>query len=462
VRARTGSLVLKPSGYFGRVWITRDGVTKREFVSLETKDRPVAKRKLTKLVAMLAAGDVVAVAKDKVEAPTTIGDWAKTWHARRVAAGVVMARDEWRNLSAYVLPVVGASMPLDAFTEAHADDVLESARRSGLAWETVKKIRGVLRRMFDRARREKLVTANPILDVELPEGLKKDKRPRVILTDEEITAYLSAPGCDLELKLLSFVARTMGGMRSSELRAWDWSMIDCEAFESATILRSKTHDVQRLELPAVLRPYLSAWNMSQGSPKSGAVFPVRRGVNKGLAKMARGTSFAHRLKRDLLRAGVTRLPTTTDAKGHTVAHPSDPIYFETPVSLPVDFHSFRRAFSTGLARAGLNLQRAMGLASHSDARTHLLYVSNLESARPIPADALPQIGASVAGLLAPAVPKGKRADSRKSLFSSAPGPIRTDDFRLGGLPDSAQVSDIEEESIVEHRSAERENPEFPS
>lgn len=40
----------------------------------------------------------------------------------------------------------------------------------------------------------------------------------------------------------------------------------------------------------------------------------------------------------------------------------DPLYFETATTLPVDFHSFRRAFSTALAEAGINVQHATHLA----------------------------------------------------------------------------------------------------
>ena len=60
-RARTGSLVLKPSGYFARMWITREGVERREFVNLETADKALAKRKMAKVQRMLDAGEEVVV-----------------------------------------------------------------------------------------------------------------------------------------------------------------------------------------------------------------------------------------------------------------------------------------------------------------------------------------------------------------------------------------------------------------
>jgi hypothetical protein len=51
-----------------------------------------------------------------------------------------------------------------------------------------------------------------------------------------------------------------------------------------------------------------------------------------------------------------RLPPVVDAKTKAPKpNPADPIYFDTRVSKKVDFHSFRRAYNTALARAGVNM-----------------------------------------------------------------------------------------------------------
>jgi|HubBroStandDraft_1064217.scaffolds.fasta_scaffold154025_2 hypothetical protein len=84
-------------------------------------------------------------------------------------------------------------------------------------------------------------------------------------------------------------------------------------------------------------------------------------------------------------------------------HPGDPIYSDTPVSRRVDFHSFRRAYNTALAGAGVNVQTAVGLASHYP-KTHMRYVMAAEAARLVPAAALPIIDPTLARrLLSPAV-----------------------------------------------------------
>jgi hypothetical protein len=101
-------------------------------------------------------------------------------------------------------------------------------------------------------------------------------------------------------------------------------------------------------------------------------------------------------RRRTYRSRVSDSPgTRTDrgklAKGTKLApNPRDPLYFETEASLPVDFHSFRRAFNTALASIGMNVQTAMTLAGHSDAKTHMRYVQQTDAMKQIPEAALPQ------------------------------------------------------------------------
>ena len=403
-KKRTGTIVAKPSGFYAQVWVKLpDGSADRRWMNLQTKDRTTAKRKLAKLVAMIEAGELVADVEAKTASAETYRTFTADRHDRREAAGVVMARDEQNNRVRYILPVIG-DRPLARITDDDVRHVLEQARDRGLARETVHKIRAVMRRDLKRARIEKIIEGRPAEDVELPDGLKKDKRPRMILTDAEIAKHLGAATCDLEIKMLALTARTEGGMRTAELVRWDWSMLETDAFTACTIARAKTNDIQHLEIPDVLRPFLRGWWERAGKPAAGPVFPVRRGRRKGQSRTGRGVSFAGRLRRELFKAGVVRRPPVADAKGNVTPNPADPIYFDTPVSKRVDFHSFRRAFNTALAGAGMNVQGAMGLAGHSDPKTHMRYVMQHEAARPVPSAALPTLDPGLAGrLLQPAV-----------------------------------------------------------
>jgi len=400
---RTGTLVPKPSGFFARVWVRLpDGVEERRWINLQTKDRSTARRKLARLVAAIAAGELVADAQARTMNAETYRSFTLDRHERRQTAGISMARDEQNNRVRYIYRVIG-DLPLVRVTDDHVRQVLEEARDRGRAYETIDKIRAVVRRDLKRAMIEKIIASNPAEHVELPEGLKRDRRPFVSPTDAEIARYLGAPKLDLELKLLTLVARTEGGMRGAELIRWDWTMVDRDGFLLCTVARAKTGEVQRLEIPDVLRPFLRVWWERSGKPVAGPVFPVRRGPRAGKDKKGRGTSFAGRMRRDFFRAGVVRLPPVTDAEGKATPNPADPLYFDTPVSRRMNFHSMRRAYNRALAGAGVNLQTAMTLASHADPKVHMAYVRELEAARPVPASALPVIDPGLARLLSPAV-----------------------------------------------------------
>ena len=126
------------------------------------------------------------------------------------------------------------------------------------------------------------------------------------------------------------LSRTVGGLRAGDLNSMDWTAFS-PGFTACTFVRRKTRRKkpipQTLEVPAPIRPFLTVWWARQGCPIAGPVFPVRKGKRAGQAKKSSGMSYADRLRRELLRADVMR---------HELHH-------ETATTLPVDFHSTRRA-----------------------------------------------------------------------------------------------------------------------
>ena len=76
--------------------------------------------------------------------------------------------------------------------------------------------------------------------------------------------------------MLSLVARTEGGMRTAELIRWDWTMLDLVGFVACTIARAKTGEVQPLEIPEMLRPFLRAWWERAGKPALAPSSPSAR------------------------------------------------------------------------------------------------------------------------------------------------------------------------------------------
>jgi len=337
-----------------------------------------------------------------------------------------MAKKERRTLELYVFEAIGR-LPLSDVRASHVRSVIDDAAAQGLKRATVAHVRGVLNRMFRSAVESELVEQNPVAAVRMPR-MREVRKERAILTDAELATFIACAAVDLELRMLALVARCEGGMRTGDLHRWDWTMIDRGDFTECIIPRAKTNAPQRLAVPETLAPFLRAWWERAGSPESGPVFPVRTGKRAGEEKRPLN-SYAKRLRRELFRAGVYRL-TPVDvaatkpgmrrdlgklAEGTKLApNPRDPLYYETASTLPVDFHSFRRAFASALAEAGVNVQHAMHLTAHSDPRVHARYVMNTSAMRLIPDAAIPRLHA------APACELPSRDDSRPRPDDSEP------------------------------------------
>jgi integrase len=200
------------------------------------------------------------------------------------------------------------------------------------------------------------------------------------LTDEEFERFIRWPELSLVLRCMCLASRTLGGMRTSDLHRWDWVQIELENWTWAEVPRPKTKSATRLVLPDVLVPVLFEWWRASGEPTHGPVFPRRAGPAKGLRQGKR--SHVRELRRALWDAGVRRGATPE----------TDPLQTDTDTTRRVDFHGFRRAYATGLARAGVNNQTAMALAGHNSPQTHQRYVRLVEILE-APAAALPAVSA---------------------------------------------------------------------
>ncbi len=269
-------------------------------------------------------------------------------------------------------PLLGDKL-LGDIRPADVRSVVDGARAAGKKRGTIVHIRATLRRILEQARIEQLIVENPVGLAPMPK-IREVKRRRAILTDAEILKFIDCPDIALELRLLALAARVEGGMRTRDLTAWAWEMIDQKLFASCIVPRTKTEEPQRLEIPEILQVPLRAWWVAAGEPCKGPIFPVTKGKRKGEARKARGVSFAARLRRELLVVGIDR---------HELHH-------ETAWSRPADFHSFRRAFKTRLAETGISTEHAMHISGSSDPRTHARYVMATEAMQKIPAAALPR------------------------------------------------------------------------
>jgi integrase len=310
-RARTGSLVPPGTDGLWRARITKigeDGANKRPLYSLGTTDRALARRKLARVVASVERGEDILDSIDITGAPERLSKYAEAWLTTREAQGVVNVKAERSSLRRHVFPALG-HLPICDVQPPHVRDVLadiaastypkgkthvvEKRYRGG----TVAKVRALLHALFRDAQEAGSIEHNPVTPVRTPKT-REVRKQRAILTDAEFSRFVACPDVDLELRMLSLVARCEGGMRRGDLNAWDWAQIDRVDFAECTIPRAKTRSPQVLAIPEVLAPFLRAWWERARKPDSGPVFPVRVGKRAGGFRMASG-GFASRLRREL-------------------------------------------------------------------------------------------------------------------------------------------------------------------
>jgi integrase len=380
-RPRKGSLYWTKSGWRARLTVEIDGVAVQKSFDLETKDQAVAKVKLRRLLKLHVP------AKEQASAPMTVGEYGDPWLARREGLGIAAASYERRFFERIWKPAIG-NRPLVEVTKADIQQVIDDAaageirplpRRDGdepeaYSRQSVSHLRATIVRLFQAAWKDEIVSENRAARTDVPDMNEDTTKARAVLTDEEIGALIAEPTVDAEIKVLVLLSRTVGGLRSGDLNGLDWTAFS-PGFVTCTFVRRKTRKKkpapQTLVVPEPVRPFLVVWWERQGSPVAGPVFPVRRGVRAGQAKKRSNMSYADRLRRELLKAGLDR---------HELHH-------ETATTLPVDFHSTRRAYATALARVGLNEQKAMRLTGHSDPKVHQRYLDAL--AGELPANAVP-------------------------------------------------------------------------
>lgn len=377
---RTGTIEWRDGWAFARVWV--GNVRKR--VALGTRNKDAAKRMLAKVNRMVDRGELTREVMEDGAGPETFEPFAKQWNDARNADGVKMAPDEKINLTKHVYGVetdgrAFGDLAIVDVRPRHVVAVLQAAIDKGLRKGTVEHIKRMLARIFGAAIAADILPpgSNPVLNAKtprIPEAQRLTKR-RVTLTDDEVVQFFECHEVDLEIRMMSLVARVEGGMRTSDVNRWDWSHIDTVGFEWCKIPRAKVdRGPQDIEIHERLRPFVAAWWHQNGCPASGPVFPVVRGERKGEFRATRGVSYAKRLRVALRKAGLTR----------------PELFVETAHTKPVDFHSFRRAFVTAMAESGVNQQRAMTLSHHSDAKTHQGYLAQTKIMRTIPDEAVPR------------------------------------------------------------------------
>lgn len=414
-KPRTGQLILRKAGWYARVWTTIDGEHVRVCRALGTQNKVVAKRKLAR---MLEAENATA---EDPKRPETFAEASDRIYQSRIAErpDEKGPREELSQLVRQAVPLIG-QMPVVAIRATDINNVLDHAKSDGLSRQTVAHLKQRITNVFAQLKREGVRLDNPAAEAEMPKYSAAVVKERAVLTDVELACYLawSHPeerhqSAVRERQTMACVSRMFGGIRTGDLHALDWAAFETTggAFSWGLAPRQKTRRPQLLEVPAMLRPILHDWWVRAGKPSSGVVFPARRVGKRGdrVGQRRLGVSHAEAFRRDLQRA----FKATKSAPQEGSSRWRE-LFAETEYTLPVDFHSWRRAFAQALADADVNVQHATALTGHASLAAHARYLRSAGKMRQLPDAALPDLSVVVIpGVVADekALAKGSHAES---------------------------------------------------
>jgi site-specific recombinase XerD len=418
-RRGTGSLERRSDTYIVRFL---EG-EKRTPYRLETLDPVTAERRQAALGSVPAEARSAIVATwlpPTVEPIADLGAGALSFfraaeraQAQRIRDGVVSAADGWSRLKRWVFPTLGRR-DVNEIKTREIDRVLDKVRDAGKAKDTVDHVLNDIRAVFRFLQRNGEIESNPATGATMPRFPRRVRKERAVLTDGELLIYLAWVHPDeeqrehvLERQVMACLARMFGGLRTGDLHALRWDAfapggsIASVGFEWGWAPRQKTRRPQKLVVPEVARGALFTWWITHDKPTEGLIFPARRGARAGEEK--RKVSHAAAFREDLRRAfgivrPVTRVITRSNGRKMTKSE-WEPARAMTPrerellepgaYTMPVDWHSWRRAYTQALADAGATAQQATALAGHASLSAHARYLQRSGRALEAPAGSVP-------------------------------------------------------------------------
>jgi integrase len=412
-RPRKGHLEQRGKFWWCQLTVTVDGESVRRWFNLHTESKPAARRKMARMIVEFATGATMPAIAESAKRAETFGEAAKRCNDARVADGVSSAKDEHSQLKRYAADL--ADVDVTQLTTEHVNAALDGAKAAGLGRLSVQHLKQNISNVFAMLKREGAVSVNPCVDAELPKFKKEVRKVRTVLTDQELVRFLvwvhpeeHQQMATLERQVMACVARMFGGLRTGDMHGLDWSSLDTEngRFAMGWAPRQKTKAPQALEIPAMLRPILADWWTRTGRKDAGPVFPSRRGERAGEER--KKSSHAKAFRRDLRRAfGIDERHAVVVKRSNNrpltkyvwkpvreLTARERELFEEGRYTLPVDFHSWRRAYAQALADADVNAQQAQALAGHASLAAHQRYLTNATKLRSIPDAALPRIGVS--------------------------------------------------------------------
>lgn len=311
----------------------------------------------TELEALQKLAEKLAAAKrgeETVGGSMTVNAWFAQWKAtykdpKGLTPKSLGMYDE--KFNGYIKPAIGY-MKLKDVKDVHLQRILNG--QAGRSRSHVEKIRRVLREMFSRARKSRLISFDPSEDLQLPAAENGSHRS---LTEDERAVLLRV--AETHRAGLWFLTLLYTGMRPGEAAALNWADVDFEnnQIHVHTALESGSNRIKGPKTKAGIRDIpIHAdlrWRLQdvKGEPFS-PVFPTESGGRQNSGSI-------YRLWKSFRRA--------MDIEMGAVVYRNKII--ESKIAKDLTPYCLRHTFATDCARADVPLDTVRWFLGHEDIST---------------------------------------------------------------------------------------------
>lgn len=311
----------------------------------------------TELEALTKLAEKLAAAKrgeETISGSMTVDAWYRQWKAtykdpKGLTAKSLGMYDE--KYSKYIQPVIGR-LRLQDVRDTHLQKILND--QAGMSLSHAEKVRRVLRELFSRARKSRLIPYDPAEDLELPAVTEGKHRS---ITDAERKVILEV--AEYHPSGLWVLTLLYTGMRPGEAAALNWVDVDFKnnMIHIHAALESGSNRLKAPKTAAGLRdiPIHSdlRWRLleAKGRPFD-PVFKTQSGGRQNSGSISR-------LWKAFLREMDIRMGAKVERNQ----------IVESKVAPDLTMYCLRHTFATDCARAGVPLETVRWLMGHADIST---------------------------------------------------------------------------------------------
>ena len=249
---------------------------------------------------------------------------------------------------------------------------------SGMSFSTCDKYRQAIKRVFERARKNRIIADNPAEDLVLPPHTKGSHRA---LESWEVSLILD--NWSIHNSGLWVMLMLLAGLRRSEMIGLDWSSVNMgarliEVTQVAVVHRNASHIEQRAKTLAgtrqipICQPLYDALSSIPASNRTGAVCLSAHGKRLTESAFSRGMET---ICNALERIANGDPPFQPGRRTDLMQEDAERIRFGFRA------HDLRHTFATFLYDAGVNVKAAQYFLGHADIRITLDLYTHLSKER---------------------------------------------------------------------------------